>query len=121
MLVLASLLVACGPSSPSVDSRNLEGAADITVTMTTVDMSFQPDIVNVETGQIVAFVIQNPDNIKHDFSINDINCESAHVEVLPKQEVTIQITMPDEPGEWRFYCSIPGHESLGMEGTLIVD
>jgi uncharacterized cupredoxin-like copper-binding protein len=26
----------------------------------------------------------------------------------------------DAPGEYRFYCSVPGHADAGMRGTLIV-
>ena len=33
---------------------------------------------------------------------------------------TVEFT-PTEPGEYRFYCSVPGHERGGMAGLLIVE
>lgn len=34
---------------------------------------------------------------------------------------TITFTVPDEPGEYLFICTFPGHYSGGMVGTLIVE
>lgn len=34
---------------------------------------------------------------------------------------TITFTVPDEPGEYQFVCTFPGHYSGGMVGTLIVE
>ena len=82
-------------------------------------MSFQPNQITAEPGQVVAITLSNPDSIKHDFVVDDIGGESIQVELQPRQEVTFTITMPDEPGEWQFYCSVPGHRELGMEGIIV--
>jgi uncharacterized cupredoxin-like copper-binding protein len=29
--------------------------------------------------------------------------------------------VPTEAGEYTFYCTVTGHRTLGMEGTLIVE
>ncbi|MEX2600889.1 MAG: plastocyanin/azurin family copper-binding protein [Balneolaceae bacterium] len=34
---------------------------------------------------------------------------------------SIQLTVPDEPGEYTFVCSFPGHYGAGMRGVLIVE
>lgn len=34
---------------------------------------------------------------------------------------TITFTVPDEPGEYDFICTFPGHYSGGMVGTLVVE
>lgn len=34
---------------------------------------------------------------------------------------TITFTVPEEPGEYQFICTFPGHYSGGMVGTLVVE
>jgi len=36
-------------------------------------------------------------------------------------EGSTSLTLTLEPGEYEFYCAIPGHKEGGMEGTLTVD
>lgn len=44
-----------------------------------------------------------------------------HTEMLGDGESdTITFNAPDEPGEYTFICSFPGHYQAGMVGTLIV-
>jgi uncharacterized cupredoxin-like copper-binding protein len=31
-----------------------------------------------------------------------------------------QITFNAPPGTYRYYCNVPGHEDIGMHGTLTV-
>lgn len=54
---------------------------------------------------------------EHDFVVDELGIE---VPVAPGE--TTQVTIPDDaaPGEYKFYCSVPGHEAAGMYGTLLV-
>lgn len=46
----------------------------------------------------------------------------ANTEMLGNGETdTITFTVPEEPGEYDFICSFPGHYAGGMYGTLIVE
>jgi uncharacterized cupredoxin-like copper-binding protein len=121
VLLLSGLLAACGfnNTDSAAGPGSLATEADVTIEMSMSNMSFQPDRIVANSGEKVAIVLSNPDSIKHDFVLDDIDGESVHIEVQPRQEVTFTFTMPDEPGEWRFYCSVPGHESLGMDGILV--
>ncbi|MCH7717916.1 MAG: hypothetical protein IIB21_00460, partial [Chloroflexi bacterium] len=55
--------------------------------------------------------------------------EHAHEEAQRDADVHFALTEPGsgvvhlrvfEPGEYVFYCSVPGHQEAGMEGTLTV-
>lgn len=43
----------------------------------------------------------------------------AGTEVITASSATVSFNA--EPGEYRFYCSVPGHAEAGMEGTLTVE
>lgn len=36
------------------------------------------------------------------------------------ETVEVTFTVPDEPGEYPFVCTFPGHFAAGMKGTLVV-
>lgn len=55
---------------------------------------------------------------QHDFTVDELGIS----EDLPNDE-TVTITIPEdaEPGEYEFYCSVPGHREGGMVGTLTIE
>jgi uncharacterized cupredoxin-like copper-binding protein len=66
----------------------------------------------------VTLVMENPSAIEHDISIkgNGIDRQGKVVGKGETSTVTAELT----PGEYEFYCSVPGHEAAGMKGTLTV-
>jgi plastocyanin len=62
----------------------------------------------------------NPAQIAHDVVIeDDAGSEVAATDVITGS--TTSTTAELEPGAYTFYCSIPGHQEAGMEGTLEVE
>jgi plastocyanin len=81
------------------------------------DLSFDTDTLEAAAGQ-VRIQMENPSSIPHNVSIEGrgVNEEGRTVD----QGGTSTVTAELRPGEYDFYCSVPGHREAGMEGTLTV-
>jgi len=55
----------------------------------------------------------------HEEASLDAEAPEVHVAVGPADTAYLEFTAT-EPGEYVFYCTVPGHREAGMEGTLIV-
>jgi Cupredoxin-like domain len=53
----------------------------------------------------------------HSFDIDELN---VHVPMASGKS-SLALFKPTKPGTYTFYCSVPGHRELGMQGTLIVE
>ncbi len=61
----------------------------------------------------------NSSPVPHDVAIEDSSGETvAETEVIA--EGSDSATAELEPGEYTFFCTVPGHRQAGMEGTLTV-
>lgn len=72
--------------------------------------------LEVTPGQVIE--VTNSGVLEHDFVIDELDIS----EPLPNGEA-VEIGIPDDAtvGEsYVYYCSIPGHRDLGMEGTLTI-
>lgn len=76
-----------------------------------------PDIV-VKVGDVVEIILINGDAMEHDFFIEALG---VHSEVFAMGEETRVVFQVTEAGEFRYVCTLPGHEAGGMYGTLIVE
>ena len=104
------------------------------------NFAFTPDVLEVQSGDVLEIAIQNVEPLLHDFTIDEVTADvhisylggtgqHAHEASAKSADVHFALTQPgpgvfhlkiDEPGEYVFYCSVPGHRESGMEGTLIV-
>ena len=111
--------------------------------LTLIEMTsfaYAPSVIEVGAGEVLEIAIQNGELALHDFTIDKIDAD-VHISYLggtgqhehqePERDADVHfaLTEPasgvvhmkvDEPGEYEFYCSVPGHREAGMEGTLIV-
>ena len=90
---------------PQIQSGDLALAAE--------SIEFAPEDLHANSGEI-SIVIDNKDLGGHTFTIDELDLDEA----LPGG-ISTRLSFDAEPGEYEFYCSIPGHEET-MHGTLLV-
>jgi uncharacterized cupredoxin-like copper-binding protein len=90
-----------------------------TVDLTAVDYKFNPSDVSLNQGD-VTFKLTNDGQQPHSLEIEDVNGQDQEIEgdVQPGDSNTLTVNLP--AGKYEFYCPVPGHKELGMEGEITV-
>jgi plastocyanin len=125
LLVLALAVAGCGgddddgdEASPPPPPAATGGDGEATTLENPADASgqlaFEKDTLTAPAGEIT-LVMENPAALDHNIAIEG----EGEGEVVG-QGGTSRVTATLEPGEYTFYCSVPGHQAGGMEGTLTV-
>lgn len=125
------LLAGCAPQSSQV-------ATHITVEMT--DFAYSPSSMSIPADEPVTLTLKNIGNIEHDFVVEKIDATAKvvqdsgsdahhahgeqqnydlHVSANAGDTSVIELTVA-EPGTYKVFCSVEGHEEAGMIGELVV-
>jgi len=132
------LLVAC---SPSADRRSVPPGTDRVVELSMAEMYFIPNRVEVTAGELVAFVVTNPNDIAHELFIGDeadqMAHHAAHAAASSPDQARVQhfgygiYLAPhgtgvvsyqfDTPGDIMLGCHLPGHWEAGMVAIVTVE
>lgn len=87
---------------------------------------FAPDPLSVPAGSRVTLTFRNTDLNplgKHDWTLDGV--EGARTEVIAVGEEQAIVFDAPAPGTYTFYCSVPGHRTMGvdggMQGELVVE
>lgn len=92
----------------------IPGARDVAVEAG--DLYFEPDTLRVEAGESINITVTNVGDVFHDFTMTGLD---FMIDVPAGVAATGGLTV-DEPGEYAFECTVPGHATAGMTGTLVV-
>jgi uncharacterized cupredoxin-like copper-binding protein len=116
--VVILLASACAPTA----APNAAGAAlppeQITVTGTD-DFRLNPSTITVKAGQPLQVTFQNGGEILHDFTVQQGLAKPVVILEEGGKSGSATVTY-DKPGTYKFLCSQPGHDQLGMHGTITV-
>jgi plastocyanin len=113
-----------GESPKQLEDQGAEGAAPAETGALSLeadaggDLAFDTDTLDASAGE-VTIALDNPAALEHDVAIERDGEEVAKSDLV--SEGTTEVTADLEPGEYVFYCSVPGHREGGMEGTLTVE
>ncbi len=106
------------PSAATTPSESTAPAGDA-IEVSVLDFMLEPSSLEV-TGSTVTFNVMNDGPTPHNFTVRDAGGEVLMATEDLSVGGTETITGELEPGEYTIFCSLPGHESLGMTGTLTV-
>jgi plastocyanin len=128
LLALGALgLAACGGDDE-------ETTAATTETETTVEASGESVALEADPDGALAYVqdslsapagavtieFDNPSATGHDVVVEDADGnEITRTDVITEDTATAAGDF--DPGDYTYFCSVPGHREAGMEGTLTVD
>ncbi len=124
LIILASLLVACG-------AKAAKPSTSLSIELS--DFKFTPDKFVVPAGQQITLNLTNKGAVKHEFVIikkgeqvtipfdqDDEDKVYWEHEVEAGETGTFTFTAPSEPGEYEVVCGVEGHLEAGMKATLTV-
>lgn len=120
--ILVGALAACSAASsttPPAASQATGTPPPGAVAITVMDFMLSKPAITV-TGPTVTFVVTNDGPTPHNVAVRDASGKvlmTTH-DLSRGQSETISAAIP--PGAYTTFCSLPGHESLGVKGTLTV-
>lgn len=138
-LILASFaFVACGSSDDDSTSattattesqseggggKEAEGgtagaSATVDIASPSSGLAYTSDSASAKGGKVTVNYT-NPQPLSHDVAIEDANGKTlGKTDLVTEGSGSTVIDL--EPGEYTFYCTVPGHREAGMEGSLSV-
>ena len=128
-LVFVALAVALSACSDSVPTSTEAPAPSADVVVSATEWRFVPSRMTAEAGSTIVVELRNEGTIIHDWTVlrEPVVTESDYREGIRVAGVTaepgaLERVMFEIPavGEYQIICTIPGHFSSGMSGTLLV-
>lgn len=93
-----------------------EAGAPTSFSIEAIDIAFDTKAFEIAANTDVAITITNNGVSVHDFMIEGTDIDSGYINGGASATVTVNLA----PGEYTFFCSVPGHRAAGMVGTITV-
>jgi len=81
---------------------------------------FSPSSFEVNKGEEIILAVTSQDRWVHVFRFKDSSLAEVGIGVASDKTRAITFYAPSEPGEYEFFCDMPGHEERGEKGVMIV-
>jgi plastocyanin len=127
-------LVACGGSSDNSSTTTASSTTSSTTTTSAAGgggggtialaadpsgaLKYQQSSLSGTAGKNT-IDFDNPSSLGHDVCVADSSGkEIGCSDIITGSKTTLDVNL--KPGSYTYFCSVPGHESAGMKGTLTV-
>ena len=81
---------------------------------------FSPSSFEANKGEEIVLAVTSQDRWVHVFRFKDSSLSEVGIGVASGKTRAITFYAPSEPGEYPFFCDMPGHEERGEKGVMIV-
>lgn len=81
------------------------------------ELAFDKTSLEAKPGPVV-IAFANPSQLPHAVEVEGNGVEEVS-DTVAQSTTTVSANL--KPGEYRYYCNIPGHADAGMDGTLTVE
>ena len=119
------------------DQTSVTRTIELTINETSSGyMLFDPDAIQIKTGSVVRFAINNPGELNHEFFLGSFDEVEKHQiwmrkhpdmkhgdensVMIPSGETTELVWQFSTSTNMQFVCLLPGHHEAGMWGVIIV-
>jgi uncharacterized cupredoxin-like copper-binding protein len=107
------------PPPPVADAAVSDtGSVLQTITITETEYHLEPSAVTLNAPGLYMFHVENRGTIVHSFSIRDGVSNTLVNNLNPNDNGDLMVSL--QAGMYTMFCPIPGHEQLGMVGTIMV-
>lgn len=80
---------------------------------------FEPDSLQTTAGNLTV-TYANPSAVSHNVAVEDVEQQLlGESETIADAEVELSVDLV--PGEYIFFCTVPGHREAGMEGAITAE
>jgi plastocyanin len=112
------------PGSPDAPQQtgpvDEEDLPETTVKVGLSAEGFSPAELRMPANSAVTMSVSSSDDSTHIFKFKDDALKAVAVGIAPGETRAITFQTPG-PGEYEFYCDVPGHEGRGEAGIMIVE
>ena len=116
LVAMIAALGGCGAGDPG--GTNAAGDADLALEL--ADFMLDPADLTAG-GPTVTIEVTNAGPTPHNLSIRGAGDQILAATPDLSRGDAETLTVDLEPGTYTIFCGLPGHESLGMRGTLTVE
>jgi uncharacterized cupredoxin-like copper-binding protein len=108
--------VTMGEPGGAEDASPVAEDTDTLVHVTAVDIAFERTALSIMADTDVTIVVTNKGVLQHDFVIEGTDYATELLDGGASAEVVVNLPA----GTYTYYCSVSGHRTAGMSGTLTV-
>ena len=111
-----------GAGAPSPEGTGGEAGGGSVVQIVAAEgteLAYTTDEATAKAGD-VTIEFTNPQSLSHDVAVEDSGGETIGKTDIVADSKAIATIKGVKAGDYTFYCTVPGHQEAGMEGTLAV-